>query len=374
MKYVEVGADSGIWLRVPQGERLPDKVVRILASRPWQVYDGQRPAVEGNVDLIRRQGTLRDFWAVDDEPPVAQRRVWVGPSYYDGTRWTDVATDEAQPGGGTFRHEQRVLIDPLGQAAVPFRVEVDCQNAVPCGETGLRGYRTDGPPAYDLRFTTSTDAGEFGLETLHLVPGQRPGTFVASTSSPRAAAPAQSGEAWAVSQTALYVLPGPDPIEYPFLESDAELRNAGYATAAALMPDGRLMVFTWVEAHVPPPARDVTYHVYANTWTGAGWDTEDLTGSPLFNGDARYDRITAAAFCAGTDGALWLSTFAGAVAARHTDNTWEVAAPAGDAQFSGIVDTACDGEGTLWMATENGLLQGTVGIAVPVYAPFTQKP
>jgi hypothetical protein len=177
-----------------------------------------------------------------------------------------------------------------------------------------------------------------------------------------------------VSQQALYVLPNVEPVAYPHLgeASGGQLRNAGYASAAALGPDGRLRVFTWVEERQPPPSRELSYHVYANTWTGAGWEVEDLTASPLFGGDVRDDRVTAATYCA--DGALWLTTSSGAVAGKHTDASWELAAPSGTEQFADIVDAACDGAGTLWFATEQGLWQGAIGVPFPVFAPFVQKP
>ncbi len=363
LHYVEAAGDA-VWLRVRRPDDQPDQVVRVKPS-PMLVYPSQRSAVDQNFELVRRQGTVRDLWALDDA-----QRVWVGPSYSASPRvWTDLAVDEAQPAGGALRFETRALVDPEGQAAVPFAAETDCMGAPePCAGQGLRGFAPTGQVAYDLRVLRSTDAGSFGLETLHLLPGGRGGAFAA------AARPAQAGQAYAVSQMALYVLPNLTPVDYPHLSvlapDGSTLRNAGYASAATLRPDGRLAAFTWVEAHAPPPSRDLSWHVYENVWTGAAWEVTDLTTSPLFLGDARNDRVTAATYC--PDGALWLATYGGAVASRH-ENTWEVTAPPGNPDFAGVVDAACGSDGTVWMATENGLLQGVVGVPFPIYAPFTRK-
>jgi hypothetical protein len=185
---------------------------------------------------------------------------------------------------------------------------------------------------------------------------------------------AETGAAYAVSQQALYVLPGQTPISFPHLGTTGDqLRNAGFATSATLAPDGRLVVFTWVEQRSPPPQRELTHHVYAETWTGSGWEEEDLTASPVFGGDVRDDRVTAAAYCA--TGELWLATASGRVASRDASQTWALE-PGSAGTFDGIVDAACDAAGTLWMATEAGLLEGTVatGLPVRIYAPFTYRP
>lgn len=345
---------NGDWVQRPDGRE----------------YNGLDKAVEDNWQTILSDGTLKDFWAVD------RPRIRVGPRVYD-TRtglWTDLAKDETQPGGGQIRFDQRVVIDPDGNSAVPFQVSTECPLPTGCDDAGVRGYALDGGVKYDLRFGEQPEAGSLGVEVVHMVPGLGAGTFAAP--SRRSAAPAQAGQPYAVSQGALYVLPNSTAVSYPHLEEppagSGSLRNAGFASAATLRPDGRLLVFTWVEEHAPPPSRDVTYHVYANTWTGSGWEVDDLTASPLFNGDVRDDRVTAATFCG--DGTLWATSAAGTLAGRNPDSTWELAVPDPGISFTDINDAACDGDGTLWLATEDGLLRGTVGVPFPVFAPFVQKP
>jgi ligand-binding sensor domain-containing protein len=71
---------------------------------------------------------------------------------------------------------------------------------------------------------------------------------------------------------------------------------------------------------------------------------------------------------------LWASSAAGTLAGRHADSTWELAVPDPGISFTDISDAACDVEGTLWMATEDGLLKGTLGVPFPVFAPIVQKP
>jgi hypothetical protein len=345
---------NGEWVQSPEGRE----------------YNGLDDAVEDNWQRILNGGTLKDFWAVDSP------RIRVGPRIYD-TRtgiWTDLAKDETQPGGGQIRFDQRVVIDPDGNSAVPFQVSTECPLPTGCDDAGVRGYGLDGGVKYDLRFGQQPEAGSLGVEVVHMVPGIGSGTF--ALPSGRSAAPAQAGQPYAVSQGALYVLPNSTAVPYPHLEEppagSGTLRNAGFASAATLRPDGRLLVFTWVEQHAPPPSRDVTYNVYANTWTGSGWEVDDLTSSPLFNGDARDDRVTAATYCG--DGTLWASSAAGTLAGRHADSTWELAVPDPGISFTDISDAACDVEGTLWMATEDGLLKGTLGVPFPVFAPIVQKP
>ncbi len=381
-RYAEAGQDGYVWLRLPRPEGGPDYVVVVHPELPWRRFDNLRDAVEAESDSIWDQGSLRDMWAVDQTG-----HVWTGPEFYDGQTWTVVAESAAST-GATLEHDSRALTFGDAEAAVPFSTSIECPPPSLCHYDGLRGYTIGHDVVFDVRFDGAPEAGRYSLADVHLVPSvRRPAAGLSLNTGAKGLArlldqqsPDQgtSGPAYAVARKGLYVLPDTAPVPYPLLEEPPSpggplARNAGYATAATLRPDGRLEVFTWVEKHSLPPSRDVSWLVLANTWTGSDWEVVDLTTSPMFGGDVRYERIVASVYC--SDGSLWLGSSSGTVAARHTDGSWEITGdelPLDDQER--ITDIACGTDGTVWLATENGLLGGMVVISQPIYAPWTSKP
>ena len=336
-RFVRVSPDGSVWLRIadPLGE--PDTLVARIDGR-WQLYDSIADAIGDRYPQIRREGTVPDLWAVD-----ASGRVWAGPAYHNGTDMIRLA-DESSGIGGRFALEERALIDRDGNAWVPFTGNVDCPLPTGCRTAGLRAFDAAGDLTIGVTFEPEPDAEIYAVPAARLLPPERVvpremamvdadrvpgaegarglggaarGSGIADGDGFASHAIAE-GDAWVVTPRFLYSLPDTSPIAYPFLDATGgAARNAGYSTSAAVMPDGRLQVFTWVEAHAD---RIVSWHAYANTWLDGTWDVWDLTDEcPLLDDGAEYVRLTAAAYDA--DGALWLGSSEGEVAVWR-DGAW----------------------------------------------------
>lgn len=329
MTLGSVDPDGGLWLRARwrSGE---ERVLRCdPTARTSRLFNDLKEAVGREQANIRRNGTLRDFWAVD-----GRGFLWTDKQFFDGQRWVEVAKDDIHTGGGA-RYGRLVLLDKDEKAWMPLESESECQRPLGCRITGARGFGVDGQFGPEVSFEPVPAAGAFGIPDVIFVTKARAfrsilgaggagGRSTASAGSSRGNPAARSGDSpaqagtesgWMVTPGGLIVPPEVKPVAYPFLDappppspgSSPRLRNAGYATTAAVQPDGRLDVFTWVELQFP---RGVEYRIYRNTWNGSAWGTpEDLTQSPLFRGSVKNERITAADYA--PDGTLWVGTASG---------------------------------------------------------------
>jgi len=344
VRAVEVDGAGVVWARSAGSGGASDAVVAIGADGRTRYRGPLEALIETRFETVRRLGSVADLWAVDPGG-----RVWLGPRFHDGSAWTVVARDGDGP-LGRLRYDGRAFADADGQAWVPFTATRTCPGLDPCDLRGLRAFTAAGQRS-EIMLGPAYEADGWGVADVHL----------------QGAGDGSAGfAARAASRLALYLLPAIEPIPYPFLGPPAnpgDLRNAGYATAAAGRPDGRLQVFTWVELQLPEGAQ---YRIFANTWHGGttnpGWgDPEDLADCPLVGGGARDVRIVAAAWgraAAGAQGeALWLASSAGGVAQRR-DGRWPLAFTAreiGLGATARIRDLAVGPDGTLWLAADDGL-------------------
>lgn len=358
MRYLALDVNGLVWVRLVAGRDSVDGVVAISSASATPVFEGTlREAVEGRYPLLGQLGqygaSLGNFWVAD-----RSTHVWVGPAQYDGQKWTVLAKDEAG-GAGQLQWQARALVDRDDHAWVPFST---CATTEGCVADGLRAFTPDKPLDQSLLLAAEPDAGAYGVADLHPFPLQPP-----AVAGDRPRGP------YLVSRHALYVLPDTTPMDYPLLGSTpdpGQLRNAGYATAATLGPDGRLSVITWVEVHA---GRSITYQVYANTWQDGAWAApERLTASPLFPQGVEHERVLAAAYQAVPGGAsgLWLGTADGRVGVRRGDNWEAVFTPARIGMPSGarITGMVADRDGWVWLGTTRGLF---VYRPVPTGTPAT---
>jgi len=355
---VAVDAAGAVWVRSGGARRAAnDLVLGISRTGRPQVQGSVTTVVAGRFEIIRRQGDLADFWAVD-----GQGRAWVGPTFYNGRVWTVVDRDTEAP-VGALQYDYRTAADPTGLAWVPFIAYPSCPSPEPCDRRGLRAFDARGQ-ANGIVFEPMYEADAWKVADVHLVAAAPGGTD-----------PTAKPTLFAAARTAFYRLPANEGVSYPLLgppSSPAQLRNAGYATAAARRPDGRAQVITWVELQRPEA---VDYRIFANTWTdGQGWDSpEDWTEAPLVGGDAKSLRIVAAAWSpvlgAADQAALWVASSSGGVA-RRTGGKWVLLFGAEDVGLpdgARIRALAIGWDGTVWLASDTGLY--TYGEIAPMPPP-----
>lgn len=350
-----LGPDGAQWFRT-RGARAEDTIVLLTGpGAAPRVFDGLRAAVAAEYPRIRRSGSLPGFWAVD-----RQGRVWIGAEHFDGQVWRKLAFDEAHPMGGRFPGAE-ALVDRLDQAWVPTHFRAECLRPQGCSARGLQVFTADGPPGEEIGLPDAGDAEGFGVRALRFLSGR--GATSASLAGSgqgrdRAEGADQAGgQDWAVTPSGLYLLPQTEPVTYPMLGPPAQagrLRNAGHASASALGPDGRLVVFTWIELQRPS---GVEYRAMANTWLGNGWDEPvDLGGGTLWSPSLRFDRITAAAYA--PDGALWVGTSSGRVASRIAGRWQHLFTEANSPLPAAgpIRGIEVDAAGTVYIASSDGVL------------------
>lgn len=359
IRHVRVDTSGWVWVRMPgSGGGTSDLVLGIGPNGRPQVQGMLGNVIAKRADAIRRQGDLADFWAVD-----LDGRVWVGPSYFDGRSWTVVDRGGARE-LGTLRYDGRAAVDAKGLAWAPYIATPQCPGADPCDLRGLRAFDAKGLRDA-ITFEPMREADAYGVADVHLVPFSEASPQSPTRKSPLAAA----------ARTGLYTLPDPKPLPYPFLgppASPTDLRNAGYATAAARHPDGRLVVLTWVEIQTRDGAEA---RVFANPFTeGKGWgESEDWTlESPLVEGRAKGVRLVALAFAPdrGLGGEeLWAASSAGEVG-RRLDGAWGPHFTAGEIGLPAkarVRDVAVGADGTVWLATSDGLF--SFGAIEPIGLP-----
>ncbi len=364
VRRVSTDADGTAWVRVYLGERRPDGVVAALAHGPWRLYADLRQAVMRQSQDVRRLGVLEGFWAFNERGDV-----WIGAEYFDGQSWRVEGADEWSPDGRVRLH-QEVLVDRTGIARVPVETTVRCTGIAPCRIAGLRPYVAGRHLQGDLILDVDPTALRRGVPSVRLLANPAP-------------AGAPSG-GWAVGHRALYPLPQVSGVPFPVLLDVAmspRYRTGGHATAACLRPDGRPVVFTWVERHSLDPAsrRTVSTHVYENQFAGETWAAViDLSNSPLFPNGVGDDWVAAAAY--GPDGERWLASARGILAAQNPAGLWIdafQAAEIGLPEGALVRDLAIGVDGTVWLATSAGLFAyGTVDPAGAVwylYVPVAQR-
>jgi len=332
VRYAGVASDGTAWFRAaPLDASQPDTVVAVLPSGAKSHYPDLRTAVERDYAVIRAAGSMADFWGVD-----ADGRVWIGPAYFDGQRWTEVAAT-ADQAGGRVSYEDRVLVDSEGTAWVPYRLETDCVVPGGCAVTGLAGFKPDGATAGSLTFERPPDVDRLGLDSVFFA--QRDATL-----------------SIACAPKAFYGFPGAQSFTYPGLRNTpgSGSLNSGYATAVTIAPSGAVEAFAWKQQTVDASPGTVTYSVTIYRWTGSQWQWTALTDGPLFAGRARNTVVTAAAYA--PDGGLWLASSGNELAQKRGDAWVDYFTPANSPLGAPIHDLAVGGDGTLWVATAKGVL------------------
>lgn len=361
--------DGTIWCRL-RGDQRSDSLVALRAGQSAQRYASLEEAVARAYAEILAGGSLPGFWAVD---PAG--RVWIGPRFFDGQTWRSLAESIVQP-GGEIRLGDEAVLDDSGRAWISSRSETECERPEGCSRQSLRALDPAGraAPAIDLESDPLSEA--YGVAAVQLLGGGgRRATALADSSTEatdsvasEADAPAGLGQAlggtWAVSPRMLYRIPSGQAIEYPPLEAPPSgqptaLRNAGYASAAALDAAGRLLVLTWVE--LQSRAGDAVESAYfLDRWDDAigGWGVSQQVagpGSPSPFDPAR-ERITAMGACA--DGSLWLGSSSGKLA-LWTGSAWGERHLPGQSPLppAPITDLACQADGRVLISTHDGLLR-----------------
>lgn len=360
VRRMGAAGDGVRWFRVSE-PGYDDKVIVVERDRKViRVFDSLRRAVEAEYARIRRQGAVRDLWEVD-----GSGRVWIGKGYFDGQRWTEVARDEELTEGGA-RYEGRAVLDADDRAWLPVLSTAECERPTGCALAGVRAFRPDGRIALEITLSPLDEVGRLDLPRVMLMSSRRtgPGRTVAGGSRvpPAPQQAPGAGEAWIVAPEGLYLPPSTAAVAYPSLDPPAPgstaLRNAGYATASTVRPDGRLAVLTWVEMQFP---RGVTYHIFLNVWMGDGWASpQDLTGGAMFRGAVKHERVTAAAYA--SDGTLWIGTASGRVGSYKL-GAWGYTFSSANSPLSGdpIRDIMVDADGSVYIATASGVLGFTPG-------------
>jgi len=376
VRRMGAAGDGVRWFRTDE-PGYDDKVILMERDRKIiRVFESLRRAVEAESARIRRQGSVRDLWEVD-----GAGRIWIGKGFYDGQRWTEVARDEDLTEGGA-RYEGRAVLDADDRAWLPVLSTAECERPAGCALAGVRAFRPDGRIALDITLSPIDEVGRFGLPRVMLMSGRRtgPGRTVLADPNRRQAdglAQAPGSETWIVAPEGLFLPPATAPVAYPSLEAPPPgstiLRNAGYATASTVRPDGRLAVLTWVEMQFP---RGVTYHIFLNIWMGDGWATpQDLTTGAMFRGAVKHERVTAAAYA--TDGTLWIGTASGRVGSYKL-GVWGYTFSSANSPLSGepIREIMVDADGSVFIATASGVLGFTPGQEPKprrIYAPAIFK-
>jgi len=348
--------DGSVWIRLAPSVGEDEPWAAALSPSGGTVV---RPAplrslVASNLAWIRKLGDVEGFWSVD-----GGGRVWVGPAYHDGRRWTVLAKD-GNLGGASLDYGWETLIDGRGNVWVPFRLRREgCSDPADCIDDGLQAFGPEGPRQLALDLAPSAAAEALGARRYTLLSWGR--------------------EAWALSPGAALRPPLAQPLGYPLLGTPqpGELRNAGYASAAWRGPKGGPQVALWVELQEPAGVREV--HVLA-AWdaAAAAWDQEALADCPLLGAPRREPRLTAGAHGALSGSpALWLGSNRGEVALRWGAAWWHWDAAAIGLSAAPIRSMLVDAAGGLWLGGPAGLARfGPAAVVGPgglLYLPGLRR-
>lgn len=325
------------------------------------VHSGQRRAgptpiaelIASQRAWVRAMGSQPGFWVVD---PAG--RIWLGPGYHDGKRWTVLAKGGALGAAAQLTYSGDGLLDPDGQVWVPYRLERSaCQEPGACVETGLQAFGPEGPRQKVLLFGAPSEGASLGARDWVLLHSQ--------------------GAAWALGPRWGFAPPSNANLTYPYLSTPAPgaLRNAGYASSAWWSVGGTPRAALWLELQEPSGPRETALLL---DWDPAAraWREEPLTDCPLLRG-AGERRITA-----GVEGRrqgqalLWLGSNQGEVAAQ-VGQAWQ-AWPAREMGLGAVPirQLVFHPEGGLWASAGAGLarfglpLQGPAG---QVYLPSSSR-
>lgn len=349
------GADGSVWIRLAAAG----------GDEPWAAALAQsggtmvrpmplRALVEANLAWIRKLGDVEGFWSVDDGG-----RVWVGPAYHDGRRWT-VLAKSATLGGARLDYAWETLIDGRGNVWVPFRLQREgCSDPAACIDDGLRAFGPEGPRPQALDLAPSADAEALGVRRFALL--------------------AWDQEAWALSPGAALRPPLAQALSYPLLGTPepGNLRNAGYASGAWRGPKGGPQVALWVELQERTGVHEVQLLA---TWDAAvaAWEQEELVDCPILVAPRRSARLTA-----GAQGplsgaaALWLGSSRGEVALRWGAAWWQWDAAAVGLPSAPIRAMLTDSGGQLWLGGPTGLArfgpEAAVGPGGLVFLPGLRR-
>jgi len=378
IRHMAAASDGSMWYRA-RGRRGRAVIIVLDPGGTPKVFQNLKAAVNDQQGRIRRLGgALSDFWTMD-----RRGRIWIGGDYFDGQRWVNVAGDDVRPEGG-MAYAEKVLVDGEDRAWLPLEADAECLRPTGCRLTGLRGFGDAARFDREVTFKGVEEAGLYGVQDALLISAPRRGGFVTAAgpgNGPGGDGPAQpaGGGGWVVTPGGLYIPPDMTLIPYPMLgppqaAATSALRNAGYATAATVRPDGRLEVFTWVELHRP---RGTEYRIYANVWNGATWGQPvDLTSGLLFRGAVKHERVTAAAYA--PDGLLWIGTASGKIG-NFKLGLWgtvlEPGKPVDNPVRGTIRGLMVAPSGMLQVATDTGLYEYQNGRFDPkrILLPFASK-
>ena len=329
-------ADGGIWVRLDGADGADEP--RVAALRPSGETMVQpapiRTVVEANLALIRKLGSLEGLWSVD-----AGGRVWVGPAYHDGRRWTVLARDGTL-GTARLDYGWDTLIDGRGNLWVPYRLQREgCSDPAACVEDGLRAFGPEGPRQQVLALAPSAAAEQLGAGRHSLM--------------------SWGSDAWALAPGSALRPPLDQVLDYPLLGPPemGQLRNAGYATGAWRGPLGGPQVPLWVELQERTGIRELQLLATWNAATAA-WEQEELTDCPVLAAPRRAPRLTAGARGQlGGVAALWLGSNRGEVALRWASDWWQWDAAALGLPSTPVRAMLTDKSGQLWLGGTGGLVR-----------------
>lgn len=342
VRFISVDTTGEVWLRLRVSGGREDRIVAIDASENRRVYASLRAAVQANYRAILQRGDLSDFWAVDSSD-----NVWVGPAFFNGRIWQLAAGPST--GLSSLTYEDRVAVDAAGNAWVPYRIQEGCAQTTDCELAGIAAFNARGEMVSDIVLEVMPDLQRRDLPFVRFE-GDADGGLVA------------------LGSRAAYRLPITEPLPYPGMDFDptSGTRNAGFGSASAITPEGQLSAFTRVE-----PPRGATAPVLSElTWKGASWQSNDLGGSPLFNGHTGSRFVTAAVY--DFEGRLWVAASSAELAAR-AGRQWGLHFNAANSPVDALItDLAVAPDGTLWVGTTKGArtyLNGDWRTAVNIFVP-----
>jgi hypothetical protein len=323
--YVAVDDSGAVWMQYWDEADQEDRVFKVEANGRPTSFPDLRSAVAANYADIAQGDSVANFWAVDQ-----RQRVWVGPAYYDGSRWHNVADDVIAPEGGLV-YEDRAMTDGLGRVWVPYRVMNDCPFGADCTSVGLQSFDIDGKAVDSIVIEDVAERQRYDLPSVLFTDSGSKGTM-------------------AVGPKAMYHLETKAAIPYP-----VEVQKAGFATEGLLNPEGLVEVFTTAEQITGSGSRSrVQTSVASNVWTGEGWSTRDLGSSPLFKDSGTGSaRVAAAAYASPNE--VWLASTTGEIAVQK-NSAWAEHYTAENSPLDRAVhDLAVANDGTVWVGSAEGV-------------------
>ncbi len=308
-------SDGSLWIRAsgrhpdPDGSPPADGLARYDAEGRLLFLGAASSFVEAERRELLQLGSVEELWSVD---PAG--RVWLGPRYHDGRRWTWLERDR-QRDGLALRWSPGGALDPSWQYWVAFEQERSCPESGVCLQQGIQAFDAAGAIEVQRQiFDPEAEAARYALRSVFLLPD-----------------PEAEDVLPALALRALHRPPRQDSeVDYPLLgpPEPGQLRNAGYRTAAARDAAGRPTAILYVEEQLPEGIR--RRHLGSSWSPASGWDApRDLAEGPLFEAagvDPSQLRLVAADRMPAPAGSgapgLWLASSAGGLAFRGDDGRW----------------------------------------------------